>query len=126
MAELFDRDVLQHVANARILNVAGLYPLLQRRGKLASGAAELLKEKRAEPRVRLADLDGLDQLFAMEEHAFRSYARQRIVREDTRRRSGSRPRDTGRKYNADMQRGFLGLSLKGEPEKQGNRCCGRP
>ena len=43
VAELLDRDVLEHVANAGILNVEGLDPVLQCRGQFAGGTPELLQ-----------------------------------------------------------------------------------
>ncbi len=65
MAELLHRDVLQHVADAGILDVERLDPILQRRRQLAGCAAELLQQKCAEACVRLADLDRLDQFLAV-------------------------------------------------------------
>ena len=43
VAELLDRDVLQHVADAGILDMEGLHPILQCRGELASGAGSSRK-----------------------------------------------------------------------------------
>ena len=65
MAELLHRDVLQHVADARVLDVERLHPVLQRRRQLARGAAELFEEECAETRVRRADVDRMDQLFSV-------------------------------------------------------------
>ena len=65
MAELLHRDVLQHVANAGILDVKGLHPVLQRRGELAGRATELLQQECTEARIGLADLDRLDQFLAV-------------------------------------------------------------
>ena len=60
MAELLHRDILQHIANACVLYVERLDPILQRRRQLTGCAAELLQQKCAEAGVRLADLDRLD------------------------------------------------------------------
>jgi hypothetical protein len=65
MAELLHRDVLQHVANACILDVEGLHPVLQCRSELACRAAELLQQEGAKARIRLANLDRLDQFLVM-------------------------------------------------------------
>ena len=43
MAELLHRDVLQHIADAGILDMEGLHPILERRGQFTSCTAELLK-----------------------------------------------------------------------------------
>jgi hypothetical protein len=43
VAEFFQRNVLQHVANAGIFDVEGLDPVLQRRGELTGGTAKLLE-----------------------------------------------------------------------------------
>ena len=52
MAEFLDRDVLKHVADAGVLDVERLHPVLQRGGKLARGSAELLEQICAEAGVR--------------------------------------------------------------------------
>jgi hypothetical protein len=44
MAELFECDVLQHVANACVFDVEGLDPILQGGSQLASCASELFQE----------------------------------------------------------------------------------
>ena len=65
MAEFLDRDVLQHVADAGVLDVEGLHPVLQGRRKFAGGSAELLQEIRAEASVGGAYIDRLDKFFAV-------------------------------------------------------------
>jgi len=61
MAELLHRDVLQHIADAGVLDVEGLHPILERCGKFASCPAELLKQKGSETSIGLTDLDWLYQ-----------------------------------------------------------------
>src|SRR6185437_6270572 len=68
MAELLHRDVLQHVANTRVLDVEGLHPVLQCRSQLAGRTSKLLQEKGSKTRIWFANLDGLDQLLRSEEH----------------------------------------------------------
>ena len=65
MAEFLHRDVLQHIADAGILDVEGLHPVLQCRSELACRAAELLQQEGAKARIRLANLDRLDQFLVM-------------------------------------------------------------
>jgi hypothetical protein len=65
VAELLDRDVLKHVADAGVLDVERLYPILQGRGKFAGGSAELLQEIRAEASIRGPYIDGLYKFFAV-------------------------------------------------------------
>ena len=65
MAEFLDGDVLKHVANAGVLDVEGLHPVLQRGGKFARRSAELLEEERAEARVRFAHAHGLNKFLAV-------------------------------------------------------------
>ena len=65
VAELLDRDVLQHVADAGVLDVERLHPILQGSRKFASSSAELLQEICAEASVRGAYNDGLHELFAV-------------------------------------------------------------
>ena len=65
MAELLDRDVLQHVADAGVLDVERLHPILQGRRKFAGGSAELLQKIRAEASIRGANIDGLDKFFSV-------------------------------------------------------------
>ena len=65
VAEFLDRDVLKHVADAGVLDVERLHPILQGRGQFAGRAAELLQEIRAEARIGRPDIDGLDKLFAV-------------------------------------------------------------
>ena len=68
MAELFDRDVLQHVADRRVLGMEGLRPIGERRGQLAGRAAELLEQHLTEERIGILAFDVQHQLFAVEEH----------------------------------------------------------
>ena len=65
VAELLDRDVLQHVADAGVLDVERLHPILQGRRQFAGGSAELLQEICAEASIRGAYIDGLNKLFAV-------------------------------------------------------------
>jgi hypothetical protein len=65
MAKLLHRYVLQHVADASVLNVERLDPVLQRRRQLAGCATELLQQKCAEACIRLADLDRLNEFLAV-------------------------------------------------------------
>ena len=62
VAELLDRDVLQHVADAGVLDVERLHPILQGRRKFTRSSAELLQEICAEASVRGAYIDRLDVL----------------------------------------------------------------
>ena len=48
MAEFLQGDILEHIADARILDMEGLNPIGQSRGQLAGRAAELLEEFLAE------------------------------------------------------------------------------
>ncbi|HEX9535223.1 MAG TPA: hypothetical protein VF924_07095 [Stellaceae bacterium] len=57
MAELLERDVVQHVADRRVLDMEGLRPVGQRGAELASSAAELLQQHLAEARIGALDLD---------------------------------------------------------------------
>lgn len=68
MAEFLDRDVLQHVPDAGILDVEGLHPILQRGCQLAGCTSELLEQERPESCIRLTNVNGFDELFAMKEH----------------------------------------------------------
>jgi hypothetical protein len=65
MAELLHRDVLEHIADAGILDVEGLHPILERRGQFASCTPELLKQKGSETSIGLSDLDWLYQFLEM-------------------------------------------------------------
>ena len=65
MAEFLDRDVLQHVADAGVLDVERLHPVLQRGGEFARGATELLEQKRAEARVWFAHAHGLNEFLTV-------------------------------------------------------------
>ena len=80
MAEFFHRNVLQHIADAGILDMEGLHPILQRSGELAGRAAKLLQQESAEACIWLADLDRLDQFFLMEEHGIILWRRNRAGR----------------------------------------------
>ena len=62
MAKLLDRDALKHVADARVLDVERLHPILQGRLKFAGGSAELLQEIRAEASIRGPYIDRLEVL----------------------------------------------------------------
>ena len=68
VAEFLDRDVLKHVADAGVLDVERLHPILQRRGEFARGSSELLKKIGAEAGVRSAHVHGLNKLFAVKKH----------------------------------------------------------
>jgi hypothetical protein len=68
MAEFLDRDILQHVADARVLDMEGLHPILKRGRQLAGGSAELFQQELAKARIRGADIHRPNQLFAMKEH----------------------------------------------------------
>src|SRR5260370_34311605 len=57
MAELLERDVVQHVADRRVLDMEGLRPVGQRGAELASSAAELLHHPPADTRLGALDLD---------------------------------------------------------------------
>ena len=65
MAELLHRDVLQHIADAGILDVEGLHPILERCGQFAGCAPELLKQQGSETSIGLTDLDWLYQFLEM-------------------------------------------------------------
>jgi len=56
---------VDNVADARIFDVKGLYPVLQSGSELAGCAAELFQQEGAEACVGLTDLDGLNKLFPM-------------------------------------------------------------
>jgi hypothetical protein len=68
MAEFLNRNILQHVTDAGIFDVKGLNPVLQRSCQLTSGPSELLQQKLAEAGVGRTNIDGLNKLFAVEEH----------------------------------------------------------
>ena len=65
MAEFLDRDILEHVADASILDVERLYPILQGRCQFTRGPSKLLKKVGAKASVGDANIDGLNKLFAM-------------------------------------------------------------
>ena len=65
VAKLLDCDVLQHVADAGVLDVERLHPILQGRRKFAGGSAELLQEIRAKASIRGAYIDRLYKFFAV-------------------------------------------------------------
>ena len=65
MTELLDGDVLEHVPDESIFDVERLHPILQRRSQFSGGPSKLLEEICAKARVRLSDIDGLNQFFAM-------------------------------------------------------------
>ena len=44
MAEFLDRNVLEHVPDARVLNMKRLNPILQRGGQFPCGSSKLLEE----------------------------------------------------------------------------------
>jgi len=68
MAELLDGDILQHVADRRLLDVERLRPIGERRRQFAGGAAELLEQQLPERDAWILDLDVQHQLFAMKKH----------------------------------------------------------
>ena len=68
MAEFLDRDVLKHVADAGVLDVKRLNPILQRRGEFARSPSELLEKICPEAGVRPAHVNRLNELFAVKKH----------------------------------------------------------
>src|SRR5665213_1325785 len=68
MAELFHRDILQHVADACVLDMEGLYPILQSRSQFSGCTAELFEQKLAELGIWLADINRHDGFFNMGKH----------------------------------------------------------
>src|SRR5271154_5561376 len=75
MAEFLDRDVLEHVADAGVFDVKRLHPILQSRGQFARGSSELLKKVCPEASIGSANVDRLNQFFAMEKHAASSLSK---------------------------------------------------
>jgi hypothetical protein len=67
MTELFHRDVLQHIANAGVLDMERLDPVLERSGKLSGRAAELFKKILSEAGIRLADAYRVQKFFGVKE-----------------------------------------------------------
>src|ERR1700722_17594587 len=60
MAEFLDGDVLKHVADASILDMERLHPILQRRGQFAGCPSKLLEQISAEASIRGSYIDGLN------------------------------------------------------------------
>jgi hypothetical protein len=65
MAEFLDRDVLEHVADRRILDVKGLHPILQSGCQFTRSATELLQKVSAKLHIWLIDAHRFDQRFVM-------------------------------------------------------------
>ena len=68
MAELFESNVMQHVADGLVLDVEGLGPIGQRGAELAGSAAELLQQHLPKTRIGALNFDVVHQLFAVEKH----------------------------------------------------------
>ena len=68
MAQLLGANVHQQIFAIRILAIQSLNGILHGSGKLAVGAAELLKQHIAEPRIGLVDPDGEHEFLDMMIH----------------------------------------------------------
>jgi hypothetical protein len=65
MAEFLHRDVLKHVADARVFDMERLNPILEGSRQLAGGATELFQQKRPESRIRLGNAYGMKKFFTV-------------------------------------------------------------
>jgi hypothetical protein len=75
VAEFLDRNVLQHIADAGILNMEGLDPVLESCGEFASCSPELFEQECTKACIWFANIYRLDEFFAMQKHTIALYFR---------------------------------------------------